>query len=156
MTVSFYVVSMDDKTEATRSSVKFGSMDKIGLGKDSGLTLMRTANKSTWDLRANLLKLGEDHLAKEGLVRFEPQLPYLYLPKAYYKSFTKTINSKWGKDICDAELNICKFEQPCEEVEKSKAPIDFYFRIYDESGSYAYQLPFSKLRIGGHNFGDLA
>ena len=48
----------------------------------------RTLNKGTWDLQGEKFKLGNSiEIAQETVVRFEPQLPYLYLPNAYYEIF---------------------------------------------------------------------
>ena len=71
---------------------------------------MRTASTSTWDLKTNKLQIGDKELAQKGFVRFEPQLPYLYLPEAFYKIFAEEINKKYDKKICDIDKNVCKFE----------------------------------------------
>jgi len=52
MTASFFV-TLNDRNNNAESSIKFGSMDKIGLNKGEKLTLVRTSNKKTWDMNAN-------------------------------------------------------------------------------------------------------
>jgi len=56
MTVSFFV---ENDESPNKSSIKFGSYDTIGLRPGKKLQMIRTAHKGTWDLRANLIQVGE-------------------------------------------------------------------------------------------------
>ena len=54
MTVAFYVQNDDHDKMNIKSTVKFGSIDKIGQKSTSkNLELIRTKNKTTWDLRCS-------------------------------------------------------------------------------------------------------
>ena len=64
------------------------------------LDLLRTVDESTWDIRANDITIGKRSLSADGRVRFEPQLPYLYLPGDYYKVLVDEINGLHGETIC--------------------------------------------------------
>ena len=60
LTMAIYMVNEDRDAANVKSTIKFGSMDKIGL-KDStraGLFQFKTRHKGTWDLRSGSLKLG--------------------------------------------------------------------------------------------------
>jgi len=106
MTVAFFV-----QNDASRkSTIKFGSYDQIGLKPGKKLELIRTAGKDTWDLRANLIEVGKETLAEGSMIRFEPQLPYLYLPRDYYRLFVKVIEKLYSdvamygdKDVCNEQ-----------------------------------------------------
>ena len=49
LTVSIYIENEDRDTSNVKSTIKFGSMDKIGL-KYPELYHFRTKHKGTWDL----------------------------------------------------------------------------------------------------------
>ena len=68
MTVSFFV--QNDITK--KSSIKFGSYDQIGLKAGKQLQMIRTADKKTWDIKANLIEIGKEKLAEKSMIRFEP------------------------------------------------------------------------------------
>lgn len=57
MTVSFFVNPVDTDGENIQSSIKFGSMDRIGLSTKS-MYLLRTANKNTWDIKCSKFRVG--------------------------------------------------------------------------------------------------
>lgn len=104
MTVSFYVEPAgEDKNQPTKSTIKFGNIDKVGYDQVEGLKLIRTASTKTWDIKTSMLKIGGEFLARTGFVRFEPQLPYLYLPAEHYKTFAGEVNKKFGKKACDID-----------------------------------------------------
>jgi hypothetical protein len=117
MTVSFFI--QNDATK--KSTIKFGSYDQIGLKAGKKLELIRTHDKGTWDLRANLIEVGKEKLAEDSIVKFEPQLPYLYLPRDYYRLFIGVIEKLYSdvdlygdKDICNEQENVCRFDVPCD------------------------------------------
>jgi hypothetical protein len=73
--------------EHPNSIVKFGSMDSEGLKDDlknesgkTSLRIIKTKNKSTWDLSLEYTKAGMNYLGQDLTLRFEPQLPFVYLP----------------------------------------------------------------------------
>lgn len=154
MTVSFFVQNDASK----KSSIKFGSYDQIGLKPGSKLELIRTPDKGSWDLRANFIEIGTEKLAEASMIRFEPQLPYLYLPRTYYRAFVEAIQKLYSdeslygdKDICDETENICRFDAPCDEVDKKK--IEFGIRIYDEERDIHYKIDWSEMYLSGEHFG---
>jgi len=54
---------------------------------------------------------------QHGRVRFDPGVPYLYLPQEAYDKFANYMNTRFGtngKGICHTDLNICKFESACD------------------------------------------
>ena len=55
MTVSFFV---ENDNVPNKSTIKFGSYDKIALRPGTELQMLRTAHKGTWDVRCNLIKVG--------------------------------------------------------------------------------------------------
>lgn len=73
--------------------------------------MIRTADTTSWDLNSNHLKLdkNDDGLKIDNLIRLEPGLPYLYLPKTVYDEFIKFMSTKYAHDVCHPEINICKF-----------------------------------------------
>ena len=97
MTVAFYVQNDDHDKINVKSTVKFGSIDKIGLKSASkDLELIRTKNKTTWDLRCSRITLDKFELSnKEYRVRFEPQMPYIYLPSLGWQVFASIINTRY-------------------------------------------------------------
>ena len=122
--------------------------------------MIRTANKATWDIRANLLQVGKHKLAEDSLIRFEPQLPYLYLPKLYYKLFVVTLNKIFSEshiyghtagNVCNENTNICRFHEPCKSV--TKREIDFGLRMYDETMDKYFIIDWDKMYISGEYFG---
>ena len=142
MTVSFFV--QNDKLD-NKNSIKFGSYDKIGIKPDTELELIRTVNTSTWDVKANQIIIGDTTRAELSDIRFDPQLPYLYLPRDYYRVFTENINKlysdqdKYGAEkICNESENICVFNEPCDKVEKKK--IEFGIRLYDKIHEFYYNI----------------
>lgn len=155
MTVSFF---LENEELPNKSSVKFGSYDPIGLRADKELYMIRTAHKGTWDLRANIIQVGKEKLAEESRIRFEPQLPYLYLPRDYYRVFVKIINklysdeSRYGTTkVCDESANICRFATPCSKVEKKK--IQFGIRMYDEARDIYFNINEQHMYISGEHMG---
>ena len=81
MTVAYWISVPNefyDGGPASKSSIKFGSMDSIGF-RSTNYFIYRTKNKTTWDLRCSDFKDRTDSYG-EADVRFEPSLPYLYLP----------------------------------------------------------------------------
>lgn len=84
MTVSFFVHLDDARFPKSPSTVKFGSWDVRST--TGALTMIRTASKTAWDIRANLFKFDKDDegLKLSSLIRIDPGLPYLYFPDAIY------------------------------------------------------------------------
>ena len=122
--MSFYIADSEDGT--AKSTIKFGSYDPLALDpkntfkecKDNKMCLLRTVSNTSWDIKANEIKISLNDKTQEltaaGRVRFEPQLPYLYLPAAYYKVVVDEMNALHGGNVCDAEKNTCKFDKPCD------------------------------------------
>ena len=80
MTVAIY---MDDSSNKKYpSTVKFGSYDPLS-AKDSKITMLKTDNDKSWDIKSNMFKFKLDNteLKVDTLVKLDPGLPYLYLPK---------------------------------------------------------------------------
>jgi hypothetical protein len=116
MTVSFF--TRDDK-EGASSTIKFGSMDQIALEKRKDIDVVRTSNNKSWDLAADQMKIGTEELIGayddgwKNLVRFEPQLPWIYLPQDLYEKFADYVNRKYrviGQEIICRDGNVCKFD----------------------------------------------
>jgi len=91
--------------------------------------MIRTADKTTWDINAEQIEVGKEKLAKKSRIRFEPQLPYLYLPMDYYREFTKAIKNLYSDkelygydEICNLNTNTCKFNVSCDKLVKKKIP----------------------------------
>jgi len=72
MTVAFYVQNEDRDKDNIKSTIKFGSMDKVGIVPGSKLELIRTKDKTTWDINCKEAFLDGLNIASESLVRFDP------------------------------------------------------------------------------------
>jgi len=90
MTVAYWVSVPNEFNNwvpypAHKSNIKFGSMDAIGFAIKNHLHnfIYRTKNKTTWDLSCSDFKEREDSYG-EADVRFEPSLPFLYMPYHTY------------------------------------------------------------------------
>lgn len=118
MTMSFFVHLDDASYPNSPSTVKFGSWDPLSIRKGSSLTMIRTANAQSWDIKANFFKLDKDDdgIKFDALIRLDPGLPYLYVPKAIYDEFTKFIEKKYHAGVCFPDVNICKFQFSCESI----------------------------------------
>lgn len=137
ITIAFFVE--EDSKRKPKSTIKFGGMDKEGLKKNSNLNLIRTVKNDSWDLQMNFFKLGQDNLSTYGLIRFEPQLPWLYLPMDFFEVFAAKMNVLYFADypeVCSTTENICKFPVACDKVKRH--PLDISFRIFDDFGTYNY------------------
>ena len=154
MTVSFFV---ENDNIPNKSTIKFGSYDQIGLRPGKDLQMMRTAHKGTWDLKCNMVKIGKEKIAEKANIRFEPQLPYLYLPKDYYRAFVDSINklyedpNVYGKKVCIMNENLCRFDVPCKKVPKKK--IEFAIRLYDAERALYFNINWKYMYLGGEHFG---
>ena len=91
-------------------------------------------------------------------MRFEPQLPFLYLPRDYYRVFVNNINKLYGDEakygttkVCNESANICRFGKPCSQVEKKK--VDFGIRIFDETRDIYFNINWKYMYISGEHFG---
>ena len=154
LTVAFYVHNDDRDKEAIKSTIKFGSIDSIGLkNAQRDITLLRTQHKGTWDLRCSQLKLDTEYLAEDSIVRIEPQLPYLYLPEHYYAKFKEKINKRYGSEVCPPDKNYCKFDKLCSSVDKN-VNRNFMFTIYDEVADVPFSLDWNEMFMSGIFFGD--
>jgi hypothetical protein len=68
--------------------------------------------------------LGNDHLLGINMVvRLEPQLPYIYLPKAQYENFTSYVNHKYkdiyNEPVCSYSKKACVFPESCDRVDNT-------------------------------------
>jgi len=90
------------------------------------LQIVRTNSYSTWDLKTNTIRIGPYVLpltTKDGyLLRFSPELPYLYLPESIYDRVIQKINKvykdEYSIDICNKSANKCRFPVSCAVVKK--------------------------------------
>ena len=106
-----------------------------------------------------MIEVGKEKLTESSRIRFEPQLPYLYLPRDYYRDFTKAIKKLfsdtelYGHDeICNTATNTCKFNVSCDKLIKKK--IQFGFRIYDSARDlYLYIDTTKDMYLSGEHFG---
>jgi len=98
-------------------------MDTINLKASSGnMFVFRTISTKTWSLRSDYFGFGNSKLVEEAELRFEPQLPYMYLPNNYFNLFVLNINQHYkdlGYKVCDTASNLCKFESRCEMVRRA-------------------------------------
>jgi len=80
--------------------------------------LIRTADPTSWDIKANFFKLdkADDGIEFDAYIRLDPGLPYLYVPKAIYDEFVKFIEKKYHSGICNPTLNVCKFQFSCATI----------------------------------------
>lgn len=79
LTVAFFIENGDTDLEEPKSVIKFGGMDKQGIQDDtkyeggkSKLRLMRTKNKTTWDIDLEWIKTSAEVTANEFTLRLEP------------------------------------------------------------------------------------
>ena len=158
--MAFFVELRDNSR--FHSTIKFGGWDAIGLqGGADGLNLIKTRNKGTWDLRMKKFAIqsadgdSENSMTGRYFFRFEPQLPYLYLPAVLYNNFTDYIKNKYPEIECDEDRNICRWNEPCEEV--TAQPITLIFTLYEEKGGdfeYPFLLDWNSMKIPGSKFGE--
>lgn len=163
MTVAFYVHNDDRDKVNIKSTIKFGSIDRIALKNENReMQVMRTRHKGTWDLRCKELKLDTGPLGSWSTIRFEPQLPYLYLAKNMFQKFKKDINDRYGMqkdkdgedvEVCPEDQNYCKFNKICSQVDHNVNK-NFMFNIYDETGDFPFYLDWSQMFMSGNFFGD--
>ena len=122
MTVSFYVHG-HDTDEKQPSSIKFGGYDPANIA-DQGRTLsvIRTIDTKSWDLRAEDYTVGEQKGTLDGVrLRLDPGLPYLYVPKEIFDQFADVVKQKTKIDACkndngSTNAKVCKFDQSCSDV----------------------------------------
>jgi len=158
MTVSFFN-TLNDNNNNPESSIKFGSMDDIGLQKGEKLTLLRTENKKTWDIKARKISfMGSDDVEESIMdskmkVRLTPQLPYLYLPKNVYNSIIDKIEKSFGRTFCDRNGNTCKLNWECSTIDVPDKSINI--EMYDHTGaSGILSIPYRTFFNSGMFFGD--
>ena len=60
MTMSFFVHLDDKRYPKSPSTIKFGSWDSENIRDGDKPTMIRTAKKTTWDIKCNFLKLDKD------------------------------------------------------------------------------------------------
>jgi len=118
MTVSFFVHLDDAMYPNSPSTIKFGSWDPINIKNGELVSIIRTADATSWDIKASFFKLDkeDDGLDFDAFIRLDPGLPYLYVPKAIYDEFTKFIEKKYHAGVCHPEVNICKFDFSCKKI----------------------------------------
>jgi hypothetical protein len=67
----------------------------------------------------------------------DPQLPYIYLPDADFKTFQVEMETKYPEIDCSSTLNRCKFEKSCSEVKAADdSDPKFYFVDVDANKAY--------------------
>jgi len=158
MTMSFFVHLDDARFPDSPSTVKFGSWDSLSIADGTEPTMIRTVSEKTWDVKCNFMNLDKTDagLSVDGtLVRFDPGLPYLYLPTSIFTDFVKFMNGKYGASTCDPVLNVCKFPKACSEVQKTfGASSDFEFRLYDVRGKYTFKIKTEHMMVEGKYFQD--
>ena len=82
---------------------------------------IKTKNKTTWDMDLASFKLSsiKEDVGDDGTLRFEPQLPYIYVPNGMWATFTKEINGRYSSiydnPVCN-DNNACIFPEPCDKV----------------------------------------
>jgi hypothetical protein len=95
MTVSFYMNTQTDREKPFASTIKFGSYDEDSIAKDSEFTFLRTVDATSWDISAEHINYGTSPIKlTSAKVRFEPGLPYLYLPHSAFHSLTYWIHKR--------------------------------------------------------------
>jgi hypothetical protein len=60
MTVSFFVHLEDKAFPNSPSTIKFGSFDPLSIANGAHLTMIRTADETSWDIKANYFKLDKN------------------------------------------------------------------------------------------------
>lgn len=65
----------------------------------------------------------------------DPQLPYVYLPRAEFISFGQAIQSIYGVAVCSESEGTCFFDTPCNEV--TRYNITTQIRLFDNVNGYA-------------------
>ena len=81
MTFSFYLKGRG--TAGQHSHVKFGSYDDIAIKDQSkGLTIMRTKNIYTWELKVTNPVISKSSMIidSESYVLFDPESSFIHLP----------------------------------------------------------------------------
>jgi hypothetical protein len=142
MTVSFFVHLQDSAFPNSPSTIKFGSWDPVSIPNGASLTMIRTAEPTSWDLKANRFKLGksdDDAIKFDAIVRIDPGLPYLYLPASLYATFVKFIEKAYHSGVCVPAQNVCKFQFPCATILNTFGKSsDFEFRMYDVLRNFSF------------------
>ena len=165
--MSFYIVNDDKFFDRAHSVIKFGSMDREGLEDERGsnnlkkkLWQIRTINKTTWDLNLESMKLGSgnarENLADDARLRFEPQLPYIYLPTEIFKKFAAVVNAEFAlphiEPICGLLQNACVFKSPCNMV---RWDLYISFRVNDGVNlAHSFILPAERMLVDAKLMGD--
>ena len=85
-------------------------------------------------------------------MRFEPQLPFVYLPSSLWADLADRVNKKYAAIYvdppCSLEAKVCFFKTTCDKVQ------DFTtfssFRLNDKLGGYyTFSMDSSYMRVSG-------
>ena len=101
-----------------RSSLKFGGYDESAVAPGENLTWLHTKENDSWGLAAKFMIVFDETVRMEGndprVILIEPQMPYMYLPKAEFKHFAENLKNVYEDIKCKA--TFCYFEKSCENV----------------------------------------
>jgi hypothetical protein len=74
-------------------------------------------------------------LGSNMVLKMEPALPYIYLPKTLYEKFTQYVNAKYAsvydEPVCNFGKKACVFPESCDRVQNK---IYLTFAVNDNQG----------------------
>jgi hypothetical protein len=92
-------------------------MDLHGFAQN--ISVISTVDDKTWGVRMNHFFINNQSIFQQdkAVVRFEPSLPFIYIPTQEWTLFSISIENLYGDIKCNSFKGECAWDMPCDQVD---------------------------------------